>query len=184
VCDSGRSTGTNVAKPHDVVSRPKRLANRSYIGPARYFLTFCVRDRGAAFEDSTAAAEALAHFLRAAEKEKFSLSAYCLMPDHAHLLVQALDATSDLRHFVKFAKERSGRAYRKRCDKRLWQEGYFERVLRDDSEAREYARYIVNNPVRAGLVRTVMEYEFVGATEWTLEELTEVVPDEQVTPTS
>ena len=94
------------------------------------------------------------------------------MPDHAHLLVRAQDATSDLRQFVKSAKEQSGRGYRKRHGKRLWQEGYFERVLRDETEAREYARYIVNNPVRAGLVATVAEYEFVGATEWTLDELT------------
>ena len=100
------------------------------------------------------------------------------MPDHAHLLVRGMAATSDLRRFVKTAKERSGRAYRKRCDKRLWQEGYFERVLRDDSEARRYARYIVTDPVRAGLVASVAEYEHVGTTEWTIDELTNVSLDE------
>ena len=135
-------------------------------------MTFCVRQRRPAFKERNVAAQILDHFLRTAEEESFSLLAYCLMPDHAHLLVRAQDATSDLRQFVKSAKEQSGRGYRKRHGKRLWQEGYFERVLRDETEAREYARYIVNNPVRAGLVATVAEYEFVGATEWTLDELT------------
>jgi putative transposase len=166
------------------VSRPKRLANRSYIGPARYFLTFCVRDRLPAFKDRSAAAQTLDHFLRAAEEERFALSSYCLMPDHAHLLVRALDATSNLRQFVKSAKERSGRAYRKHSGQRLWQEGYFERVLRDDSEARQIAQYIVTDPVRAGLVARADEYEFVGATEWALEELMQLVPNEEVPPTS
>ena len=162
------------------MSRPKRLANRSYVGKAQYFLTFCVRERRPAFRDAAVASETLAHFLRAAAAQSFEVLAYCLMPDHAHLLVGALGATSDLRRFVKTAKERSGRAYRKRCDERLWQEGYFDRVLRDDADARRYAAYIVNNPVRAGLVTSPTEYEFVGATKWTIEELTGVALDNEV----
>ena len=78
---------------------------------------------------------------------------------------------------MKSAKERSGRAYRKRYGDRLWQEGYFERVLRDDADARTYAAYIVSNPVRAGLVTKSADYEHVGATEWTLDELTDVSLD-------
>jgi REP element-mobilizing transposase RayT len=168
----GDQTGTNVANSCDVMSRPKRLRNRSYVGKSQYFLTFCVRERRPVFEDADVASETLAHLLRACAVKSFALLAYCLMPDHAHLLVEGLTATSDLRRFVKSAKERSGRAYRIRADARLWQEGYFERVLRDDADARRYAKYIVTDPVRSGLVAKVTDYQFVGSTEWTLEELT------------
>jgi len=41
---------------------------------------------------------------------------------------------------------------------------------------RAYAQYIVTNPVRGGLVARADEYEFVGATEWTLEELMQPRP--------
>jgi REP element-mobilizing transposase RayT len=82
------------------------------------------------------------------------------------------------------SKQRAGYAYKKRGGERLWQQGYFERVLRDDADARSYARYIVTNPVRAGLVSNAAEYDFTGTTEWTIEELTSVAIDEVVCRTS
>jgi REP-associated tyrosine transposase len=93
------------------------------------------------------------------------------MPDHAHILVEGLTAAADLRSFAKMAKQRSGGVYRRRFRERLWQEGYFERVLRDLDDAWECARYIINNPVRAGLVGLPHDYPFLGASEWSLNEL-------------
>jgi putative transposase len=139
-----------------VVSRPKRLANRSYVGRFQYFLTFCAWKRRPVFEDAIEVADALAHIQRTAGEESFAILAYCFMPDHVHLLVKGIDQKSDLRRFVKFSKARSGRAYRKRIGERLWQEGYYDRVLRDESESRRYAEYIVSNPVRAGLAADEM----------------------------
>ena len=90
------------------------------------------------------------------------------MPDHAHLLVEGREAQSDLRRFVKMAKQRSGGVYSRRFHRRLWQEGYFERVLRDPDDACLIARYIVMNPVRAGLVASPCDYPYVGTTLWDL----------------
>jgi REP-associated tyrosine transposase len=154
------------------VSRPKRLSNRSYVGQAQYFLTFCTQGRRPVFTEPNVVAEALTHIQRTATEEAFAVLAYCFMPDHVHLLVGGLDEKSDLRRFVKVAKERSGRTYRKRRGERLWQEGYFERVLRNPADARECAEYIVSNPVRAGLVVRAEDYEYLGLTPWTLDVLT------------
>jgi REP element-mobilizing transposase RayT len=85
------------------------------------------------------------------------------MPDHAHLLVEGLTASSDLRRFVKMPKQRSGGAHSRKYHQPLWQEGYFERVLRDPDDAAQVARYIVMNPVRAGLVMEPCHYPYVGA---------------------
>ena len=125
-------------------------------------------------------AEALAHIQRTAEEESFAVLAYRFMPDHVHLLVKGEKESSDLRRFVKASKERSGRTYRKRLGVRLWQEGYFERVLRNPADARECAEYIVNNPVRAGLVANLTEYKYTGATAWTADELTNAALDNRV----
>jgi REP element-mobilizing transposase RayT len=123
------------------------------------------------FKDPDEATAVLSHFQRTAREKFFKVLAYCVMPDHAHLLVKGLDEKSDLRQFAKTVKERSGRAYRKRSGQRLWQEGYFDRVLRDEGDARKYAQYIVTDPVRAGLVATPADYSFVGCTDWSFEEL-------------
>jgi putative transposase len=154
------------------MSRPKRLPHVSYVGKARYFLTFCVRDRRAAFEEAELAGSAMTQFLRTATEEWFAILAYCIMPDHAHLLVEGLADDSDLRHFAKLAKQRSGAVHKRKTGQRLWQEGYFERILRDDDSGRDLARYIVNNPVRKGLVASSSDYAHSGSS-WTIEELME-----------
>jgi REP element-mobilizing transposase RayT len=73
------------------------------------------------------------------------------------------------------AKQRSGGAYARTQHQRLWQEGYFERVLRENDGGKALARYIVHNPVKAGLLKTPTEYRFVGSDRWTLAELLESV---------
>jgi putative transposase len=132
------------------VSRPKRLPSHNYVGRARYFLTFCTCERVEAFRDPDVAARTLEQFRRTAAIEQFAIRAYCLMPDHLHLLVQGLSASSDLKRFAKMAKQRSGGVHRRRCGQRLWQEGYFERVLRDGDDPAAIGRYIIDNPIKAG----------------------------------
>jgi putative transposase len=157
------------------MSRPHRLETFSYIGRQRYFLTVCVRDRLPAFTDRQIADQTLTQFQRTSALEGFAILAYCLMPDHLHLLVEGTSLDSDFKRFAKMAKQRSGALYARTRHQRLWQEGYYERVLRDDDDAREFARYVVNNPVRAGLVESPADYPFVGSDVWSVKDLLESI---------
>src|SRR5204863_611539 len=121
----------------------------------------------------TSSDEALWHFRHSASREHFAILAYCLMPDHAHLLIEGLDDGSDLRRFAKAAKQSSGFAHARRVGRPLWQEGYFDRALRKDEDMKTIARYILQNPVRAGLVAHPSEYRFSGSDLWTMAELLE-----------
>lgn len=40
------------------------------------------------------------------EREVFTALAYCVMPDHVHLVVEGLTVTSDLRRYAKLTKQR------------------------------------------------------------------------------
>ena len=93
------------------------------------------------------------------------------MPDHVHLLVEGLAEWSDLRRFAKLAKQFTGAAHAREHQVPLWQEGYYERVLRRDTDAREVARYILWNPVRAGLAPDPGAYPYLGSDVWPVEEL-------------
>jgi putative transposase len=95
------------------------------------------------------------------------------MPDHAHFLVEGTSDQSNLRRFIKMAKQHSGAAYALQHGSPLWQEGYYERVVRRDEDVREIARYILWNPVRARLVQTPAEYPYLGSDVWSIEELIE-----------
>jgi hypothetical protein len=55
----------------------------------------------------------------------------------------------------------------------LWQRYGFERVLRNSEQMFVVARYILENPVRAGLVTTIEAYPFRGSLVCTLPELIE-----------
>ena len=118
---------------------------------------------------------ALEQIRRTRDAECFALFAYCFMPDHLHLLVGGMTETSDLRRFSKLAKQRSGAEYALKHGAALWQEGYHDRVLRDEDDTRAIARYILANPVRAGLVKDPRLYAFSGSDVWTLDELLEGV---------
>jgi putative transposase len=143
----------------------------SYRGPHRYFLTFCTFERRPYFRSSEAAEIVVRHVRRTAIAQRFAVLAYCLMPDHVHLLVEGTHQDSDLQKFVKIAKQSSGQMYAAWMENRLWNEGYLDRVLGQDTDVREVARYIIWNPVRAGLVATPAEYPHLGSDLLPREEL-------------
>jgi len=110
-------------------------------------------------------------FARTATQFEFAILAYCFMPDHLHLLSEGVGETSDLPAFVALAKQRAAFVTRVTLATRLWQTGYFERVLRDDDDTFNVARYVVQNPLRAGLVQSPGDYPFMGSSILTREQL-------------
>ena len=45
----------------------------------------------------------------------------------------------------------------------LWQENYYEHILRKDEDTISVVKYILNNPVRKGLVEDYREYFYSGS---------------------
>ena len=93
------------------------------------------------------------------------------MPDHVHLVLEGLSDSSDLRRFVRDWKQRTAFEYRKTTGRDLWQRGYFDHVLRADEDTDIVARYVLTNPVRAGLVADVKDYRYVGSDTSTIGDL-------------
>jgi putative transposase len=145
-----------------MAARPRRLQNFSYFGLRRYFLTFCSAGRRDAFTNDAVVELARTQISTTARQEQFAILAYCFMPDHVHLLVEGLTAAADLRRFVKLAKQRSGALYARRFRHALWQKGYYERVLRERDDPYVITQYILENPVRAGLVANPRDYPHAG----------------------
>jgi putative transposase len=150
---------------------PGHLRTFDYIGFYRYSLTFCCHSRWRAFDNPSSVALVLLQVQRAAMDNRFSVIAYCFMPDHLHLLVEAQTESSNGLEFINRAKQLSGFHYKRTCGRALWQRYGFEHVLRDDEDTRRVARYILENPIRGGLVERVEDYPFVGSFTYTLNEL-------------
>jgi REP element-mobilizing transposase RayT len=93
------------------------------------------------------------------------------MPDHVHLLIEGLTGGSDLRRFIKAAKQYSGYDFKQRYGRDLWQRYGYEHVLREDIERATTLRYILDNPVESGLAKKPEDYPFLGSDCYTVEEL-------------
>jgi putative transposase len=151
------------------------LKTFSYVGCAQYFLTFCVYRREHIFVSAPAVDVAMTQIRHAATANRFAILAYCFMRDHVHLLVEGLEEGSSLREFVHAAKRGSGYALARERGKRgsVWQDGYYERVLRPSESPQLVARYILQNPVRAGLAQSPGDYPYLGSDVWSLDDLFE-----------
>jgi putative transposase len=128
-----------------------------------------------AFADPAIVDLVLDQFQRIASDEGIAILVYCVMPDHVHLLVEGQEDDADLKTFVKRAKQHSGFHFKQKYEKRLWQEGYYEHVLREPENTSEVMAYVVNNPVRKGIVDQPVDYPHWGSTVYTRTEILESI---------
>jgi len=137
-----------------------RLKDFDYIGTYAYFVTILTKDRGAYFKEVEVVDSLVDILTEKAKSERFSVLAYCFMPDHLHLLVVGEDDQSDLKRFIGLFKQKSGYWFKKKYNENLWHISYYDHVLRKEESIEDVARYILDNPVRRGLVSDCKEYTF------------------------
>jgi putative transposase len=147
-----------VYRPH-----PHPLKHFSYVGKYRYALRFCTHNRSRLFTDDRRVALVLLQIVRAGRENQIAIVVYCFMPDHLHLLVEGESETSNCKRFVARAKQYSAFHYSRQYGEPLWQRYGFDRVLRDDEQTIDVVRYILENPIRAGLAASVFDYPYVGS---------------------
>ena len=116
-----------------------------------------------------------AQLLRAAKKHKFEIPAYCYMPDHVHVFSVAASSDADFVAFVNLTKQLSSYYFKREFKRILWQDGFHDRVLREDEDSADVIAYIIMNPVRAGLVVSPTDYPFWDSETHSREQLLEFV---------
>jgi len=99
------------------------------------------------------------------------LYAYCFMPDHVHLLLCPEEGKDPMK-FVQRYKGKTTRAYWKVSRQaKLWQRGFYDHILRGEEDVRQVVLYILENPVRKGMVASFKDYPFSGSEIFTKDEL-------------
>ena len=85
------------------------------------------------------------------------------MPDHLHALAAGDHPAADFRQFVRVFKQTTSFDWKRTHQHPLWQRGFVDHVLRDEEDSLGVARYIIENPVRAGLVANPVDYRYLGS---------------------
>jgi len=145
------------------MAHPNRNDRISYTGRSTYLVTAVTRDRCKAFEDLEFGRRCELLLTERACREGFDIPAYCLMPDHIHLVATGRFPESDLRRLVTGWKQATGFAWSQLGRGRLWQPSYWDRLARFDEPLETMKRYVVENPVRAHLVMNPADYPLTGA---------------------
>jgi putative transposase len=141
--------------PHSRDLRKGRVSEAGRI----YHIRTTTAERQPFFADLHIGRE-LVHALRFQhERGTVESLAFVVMPDHLHWLIVLGDGV-ELRTVMHSVKSFSAQQIN-RCIGRtgaVWQDGYFDRALRAEDDLRAVARYIVANPLRAGLVTRIGDY--------------------------
>ena len=140
-----------------------RLSPGRYRGRAMYFVTLCFDDRRRLGANPRLASWLIATLRKHAGICAFFVHAYCVMPDHIHLLAVGASEESNLIKFVESFKQETAVEFARRTHRRLWQFKYYDRILRASDAADRVAWYIWLNPVRKGLCPTPTDYPFLGS---------------------
>ena len=129
-----------------------------------YLVTTATAKRQRVFLDFKAACSACRCFETNALLGDARMQAWVLMPDHVHWLIRlgAKDALGDVVARLKSASSRSVNRILNRKGP-LWARAYHDHALRSDEGLNTTVKYIIANPVRAGLVERVGDYPFWDA---------------------
>lgn len=129
-----------------------RLPEYDYAKPGAYFVTICTHPRRPLFGTVVGADVpigphvALSHcggVVDGCIGEMPSVATHIVMPDHVHLLVR-LEAGATLPMVIRWLKRETAR----RCGTPLWQRGYYDHIIRSETDFLETWTYIQANPTR------------------------------------
>lgn len=140
-----------------------RLSPRDYRGCRIYFVTLCCHHRRPIFAEEFKGRWLLAHLFSTSLRHNFALHAYCIMPDHLHIVTEGTAPACDLLKFVNAFKQRTGFDHRQAYGQPLWQTRFYDHILRPRDHVENVACYVWWNPVRAGLCANPMEYRLSGS---------------------
>lgn len=126
-----------------------------------YFVTTVTFQRQLFFKDPKAAW----FFIHTLGYHKFIyeylLYAYVVMPDHIHAIVQP-DGKYTISNIMHHVKGTFSRKYNEFTGHKghVWQEGFYDQIIRGPGHIRKTINYTHQNPVRANIVSSVDEYPF------------------------
>lgn len=100
------------------------------------------------------------------DNEHYNLLCYCIMPNHVHILIKPLQKSNgkpySLAYIMKNHKSFTAVQSNKILQRNgiFWQRGYYDHYARNKKEFDNIIGYILNNPVKAGLVKDYQDWKF------------------------
>jgi putative transposase len=141
-------------RKHPAHHAPVERHNR----PVILFVTFCTADRRRLLVSPEVHAALLSAWNDSAH---WVVGRYIIMPDHIHLFCSpASRASVSVTLWVAYWKRLVSKMFP--ALQPMWQRGCWDTQLRCHESYTEKWHYVINNPVRAGLVKKAIEWPHCG----------------------
>ena len=171
ICDLHRKSGIPIRLGNEKTDRmcpapltgptgSRRLRRHRYCRPNHvYHVTTRSHARNPIFSDFSCGRIVVDSIRRETASGRCETLCFVVMPDHLHWLVQ-VSPLGLLSSIVRNVKSHSARRIRvaRPSTEVVWQSGFHEHMMRKRENLVATARYIIANPVRAGIVKRVGDY--------------------------
>ncbi len=100
---------------------------------------------------------------KAKEENKFEIISWVILPDHFHLVIDP--KTNELPNLMKRIKLSFSAKYRKSVEissGRVWQNRFWDHIIRNEEDLRRHIDYVHYNPVKHGLVNSPKDWRFTS----------------------
>jgi putative transposase len=143
---------------------------RYYIPNAVVFITAVTRDRFPHFDAEDNIALLFDTLRRVQAIHPFHLLAYAILSDHLHWLMRVDGATGNFSNVLHSIKRNYTLNYKKARDitapLNIWQERFWDHVIRDDRDLHNHFDYIHWNPVKHGYVSKPEDWRHSTYCHW------------------
>jgi len=146
------------------VRKHLRRLERVWIDWPIYFVTTCTFRRRAILTSEEVARILIDEWQRAHDRHGWAIGRYVIMPDHVHFFCSAELNAKMLPVFMQAWKQWTSKRLARELSLsgNLWQEQFFDRVLRSTESYSQKWDYVKENPVRAGLVAGAEDWPWQG----------------------
>ena len=157
-----RGTG-NFSMDYPVRKRT-RLKAYDYSQNGGYFVTICTKHRAPLFWNASGELSHIGQIaLRCMEEIPAHISgvfldAHCILPDHVHLILflehvgpPYMAADRSKQTLSRTVQQFKGAVTRQSGQRAIWQSGYYDHIIRGETDLSEIRRYIQENPLKWGV---------------------------------
>ncbi|MEW6401319.1 MAG: transposase [Chloroflexota bacterium] len=146
--------------------------DKKYFGYFDSWLDRCVEESPRWLAEEKVA-QIAANQLHVLDGERYRLIAYCLMSNHGHIVIDTAEHSFKPTHIgvtapypltdtLKLLKGRTARYCNQALERsgKFWHSESYDHVIRDQGEYERNVWYVLNNPVKAGLVENREDWKF------------------------
>jgi putative transposase len=107
-------------------------------------------------------AEICKYTLHFADGKDYKLICYCIMPNHIHIVFELIEGNKGISKILQSIKRTSARKCNLVLNRngKFWQDESYDRLVRDDKELYFIIKYVLINPVNAGLVDNWSDWKY------------------------